>query len=84
MPPAPGVFRAEGWRRDLPRRQPLVHGVSHRPAQLDLPVLSTFVICVLALLTVELKLAPCMSDFIIVGMIWSVWSAVDQFFAFSG
>jgi len=38
-------------------------------AQLSEPVLSTFCSWVLALLTVAVKLAPCISDFIIVGMI---------------
>jgi len=34
--------------------------------------------------TVAVKLAPCIRDFVIVGMIWSVVSAVAQFFALSG
>ena len=38
-----------------------------RRAQLCEPVLSTFCGWVLALLTVAVKLAPCISDFIIVG-----------------
>src|SRR6185437_10949966 len=38
----------------------------------SLPVLSTFCSSVLALLTVEAKLAPVMSAFIMLGMIWSV------------
>ena len=46
--------------------------------------MSTFCSWVLALSTVLVKSAPFIRDLIIVGMIWSVWSAVDQFFAFSG
>jgi hypothetical protein len=38
------------------------------PGQLSLPVLRTFASSVLALLTVEAKLAPFISDFTIVGM----------------
>ena len=47
-------------------------------------MLSTFCSSLLALFTVAVKLAPCISDFIIVGMIASVASAVAQFFEFSG
>src|ERR1700685_1333944 len=50
----------------------------------SLPVFSTFCSSVLALLTVALKLAPCISAFIMFGMIWSVASAVAQFLLFSG
>jgi hypothetical protein len=49
-------------------------------AQLFEPALSTFGSRGLALSTVAVKLAPCMRDFIIIGMIWSVVSAVAQFF----
>src|ERR1700685_3932108 len=50
----------------------------------SLPVFSTFCSSVLALLTVALKLAPCIRAFIMFGMIWSVASAVAQFLVFSG
>jgi hypothetical protein len=55
-----------------------------RRARLSEPVLSTFCSGALTFLTVAVKLASCISDFIIVGMIWSAVSAVVQFFAFSG
>ena len=47
-------------------------------------MLSTFCSSVLALFTVALKFAPCISDFIMVGMIASVASAVAQFLELSG
>src|SRR5260221_3523344 len=53
-------------------------------AQLSFPVFRTFCISVLALLTVDWKGAPCISAFIIVGMICSVVSALVQFFAMNG
>src|ERR1700729_3676864 len=63
-------------------------GGGARPAreagQDSLPVFSTFCSSVLALLTVALKLAPCIRAFIMFGMIWSVASAVAQFLLFSG
>src|SRR6201996_209434 len=87
--PGCGRWTGAGWGRA--GRAPAAGGEGRRrpestvsaKAQL-LPVLSTFCSSVLALLTVAVKLAPCIRDFIIVGMISSVVSAVAQFFAFSG
>src|ERR1700761_847367 len=90
-PRHPGCGRWTGAAGGRAGRAPTAGGVGRRrpestvsaKAQL-LPVLSTFCSSVLALLTVAVKLAPCIRDFIIVGMISSVVSAVAQFFAFSG
>jgi hypothetical protein len=48
------------------------------------PVLRTFCSSVLALFTVAVKFAPCISAFIMFGIIWSVASAVPQFLLLSG
>ncbi len=89
---ARGGGRGAGRDRARPGR-PRAGGVCARPArgcwaplpgQDSLPVFSTFCSSVLALLTVEEKLAPCISAFIMLGMIWSVASAVAQFLEFSG
>src|ERR1700744_733311 len=79
--PGCGRWTGAGWGRA--GRAPAAGGEGRRrpestvsaKAQL-LPVLSTFCSSVLALLTVAVKLAPCIRDFIIVGMISSVVSAV--------
>lgn len=88
-----GLMAARAHRPGLSRRLgvpagPLV-AVAGRPGesvirQVSLPVLSTFCSSVLALFTVAVKLAPCIKDFIMSGMIWSVASAAVQFFELSG
>src|SRR5437660_12250954 len=51
-------------------QRPGRHARDRGEGQLSLPVFSTLVISVLALLTVASKLAPCSRDFVIVGRIW--------------
>ena len=65
----PGGVPAPGRRRVLQiSRRGRFSPSGRYPGQLSLPVLRTFWSSVLALLTVEAKLAPFISDFTIVGM----------------
>ncbi len=60
-------------------------GLSLRPADYSVPVLSTVCSWVFALFTVVVKLAPCMSAFIMFGMmLYFPVSAVAQFLELSG